>query len=76
MLLTCCDDVIFWLLTGIMLGGRSDNNGGDWVSDDMALVSVHSNSAAGEADDGIFDVNEGRFVLPIGFCVAADVDVT
>jgi hypothetical protein len=76
--LTCCDDVIFWLLTRIMMGGRSDDNGGDWVSDNVALVSDNPSSAVGETDDGIFDVNEGRCVVPIGFCVAADVlvDVT
>jgi hypothetical protein len=76
--LTCCNDIIFWLSTGIVLGGRSDDSEGDWVSDDVALASDHPSSAVGEDDDGIFDADEGRCVVPIGFCVAANVllDVT
>jgi hypothetical protein len=72
--LTCCDDVTFWLLTGTKLGGRSEDEGGDWVSD-MAPVSAHSISVAGDTDDGILDVNECKCVMPGGFCVAADVSV-
>jgi hypothetical protein len=74
--LTCCDDVTFWLLTGTKLGGQSEDDGGDWISDDVVPVSAHSSSAAGDADDGNLDINEGKWVVLTGFCVSDDVSVT